>query len=73
MKAFRLLTLSSLVCAAAIGLGAQKPADPTKLGPRVGQTVPSFTLLDQHGTSTSLKSVLGTNGALLVFSRSADW
>ncbi len=73
MKAFRLLMLSSLVCAAAIGLDAQKPADPATLGPRVGQTVPGFTLPDQHGAATSLKSILGTNGALLVFSRSADW
>lgn len=57
----------------AAGLGAQTPAAIEKLGPQVGQTVPAFTLPDQNGTPTSLKSILGTNGALLVFSRSADW
>ncbi len=32
-----------------------------------------FSLRNQHGEVRSLKSVLGPNGALIVFFRSADW
>lgn len=73
MTLFRLLMAPSLVCASLVALSAQAPPDPTTLGPSVGQTVPGFSLPDQHGVQTSLKSILGANGALLVFSRSADW
>jgi cytochrome oxidase Cu insertion factor (SCO1/SenC/PrrC family) len=44
-----------------------------KSGPQVGQPAPEFTLTDQHGTPRTLKSVLGPNGATIVFFRSADW
>jgi hypothetical protein len=58
-------------------LVAQTPAKPAaeiaRLGPQVGQKVPDFTLSDQNGKPRSLKSILGRNGALLVFVRSADW
>ena len=43
------------------------------LGPQVGERVPDFTLPDQRGRSTSLESILGPNGAILMFYRSADW
>ena len=59
------------------GSVAQTPAKPAadlaRLGPQVGQKVPDFTLSDQTGTPRSLKSLLGKNGAMLVFVRSADW
>ena len=42
-------------------------------GPNVGQPVPAFSLPDQNGTARTLQSILGPNGALLVFYRSADW
>ena len=58
-------------------LGAQQPAAPAvdveKIGPQVGATVPDFSLPDQHGTTRSLKSLMGPKGAVLVFFRSADW
>jgi cytochrome oxidase Cu insertion factor (SCO1/SenC/PrrC family) len=73
MSEFRLLMVPALMCASLVALSAQKPPDPATLGPAVGQAVPSFTLPDQNGVQTSLKSILGANGALLVFSRSADW
>jgi hypothetical protein len=42
-------------------------------GPAVGTTMPAFEAPDQNGKMTSLKDVLGPNGAALVFFRSADW
>lgn len=54
---------------------AQSPvaADLQKLGPQVGQRVPEFTLRDQAGNARTLASILGKNGAMIVFFRSADW
>jgi cytochrome oxidase Cu insertion factor (SCO1/SenC/PrrC family) len=47
--------------------------DPQTLGPHVGARVPSFTLQDQHGSTRTLASLMGPNGVMLVFFRSADW
>jgi peroxiredoxin len=47
--------------------------DVQKLGPQSGTKVPDFTLSDQHGQQRSLQSLMGPNGLMLVFSRSADW
>jgi len=58
------------------GLLAQAPksaADLAKLGPQVGARVPEFSLPDQDGRVRSLASLLGRNGTMLVFFRSADW
>ena len=43
------------------------------LGPQVGEGVPDFTLNDQQGRSHTLTSLLGPQGLMLVFFRSADW
>jgi cytochrome oxidase Cu insertion factor (SCO1/SenC/PrrC family) len=47
--------------------------DVETVGPKVGDGLPDFSLRDQHGEVRSLKSVLGPNGAIIVFFRSADW
>jgi hypothetical protein len=47
--------------------------DVTAVGPRVGERVPDFVAVDQTGTTRTLQSVLGPNGAMIVFYRSADW
>ena len=47
--------------------------DVSKLGPQVGERVPDFTLRDQTGQPRSLQSIMGPNGAMLVFNRSAEW
>ena len=47
--------------------------DLSKVGPKVGERVPDFTLQDQTGRTRTLASVLGSKGAMLVFFRSADW
>jgi len=43
------------------------------LGPQVGQMLPDFRLPDQRGQERTLQSLLGPNGAVVVFFRSADW
>ncbi len=43
------------------------------LGPQIGEVVPEFTLPDQNGNLHSLDSIMGPNGAMLLFHRSADW
>jgi len=47
--------------------------DGYRTGPEIGEKVPDFTLPDQHGKSRGLTELMGSNGLLLVFSRSADW
>ena len=55
--------------AGAVGL----TVDATKLGPQVGDRVPDFSLIDQHGQRRTLASLMGPNGLVLAFNRSADW
>ena len=51
---------------------AQLP-DVDVLGPQVGEVVPDFSLVDQNGEEHTLQSIIGPNGAMLVFTRSASW
>jgi hypothetical protein len=44
-----------------------------KTGPGVGQLMPDFSAQDQTGRNQTLKSIMGSKGAMLVFFRSADW
>jgi cytochrome oxidase Cu insertion factor (SCO1/SenC/PrrC family) len=74
------VTRSAIVVACALvlssALTAQRSAetiDVEKLGPRVGAAVPAFNLPDQTGQPRTLQSVMGRNGVVLVFFRSADW
>ena len=74
-----MLVLSTLVVATAIGhAGGQSNAPAAKvdvetLGPKVGDSLPDFSLRDQRGGVRTLKSLLGPTGAVVVFFRSADW
>ena len=52
---------------------ARTPVDVSNLGPQVGEQVPDFSLPDQNGRAWSRGSIMGPNGAMLVFFRSADW
>jgi hypothetical protein len=47
--------------------------DALRSGPRIGEKVPDFKLPDQNGREHSLEQLMGPNGLLLVFVRSADW
>ena len=49
------------------------PIEVASLGPQVGERVPEFSLPDQNGEVQTLESIMGPNGALLLFHRSADW
>jgi|TARA_Y100000310_G_scaffold342789_1_gene447450 hypothetical protein len=49
------------------------PIDIASLGPQVGEAVPDFALPDQNGELHSRDSILGPQGAILLFHRSADW
>ena len=49
------------------------PIEVAALGPQVGERVPDFSLPDQNGDIQTLESVLGPNGGMLLFHRSADW
>lgn len=42
-------------------------------GPEVGERIPDFQARDQNGNLVSLSDVMGPNGAMVVFVRSADW
>ena len=42
-------------------------------GPEIGERIPDFEALDQHGNLVSLSDVMGPSGAMVVFIRSADW
>lgn len=47
--------------------------DFANLGPAAGQKFPDFSAPDQNGNTVTLASLLKSNGAVIVFFRSADW
>ncbi len=69
-------TLCLVALLVAFPLHAQEsraPINVSALGPQVGERVPDFSLPDQHGAVQTLDSIMGPNGAMLLFHRSADW
>lgn len=72
-KVFPVLVITILT-ATNVALGAEREAIVVaNLGPQVGEQVPDFQLSDQFGEIHNLESVMGPNGAMLLFHRSADW
>jgi hypothetical protein len=74
------LGLCWLILVPAVGFAARQQAstpalvvDVETVGPRVGDALPEFSLRDQGGHVRTLKSLLGSSGAVIVFFRSADW
>jgi hypothetical protein len=47
--------------------------DEMHTGPEIGEKVPDFSLADQYGKPRALGDLMGRDGLLLVFSRSALW
>lgn len=45
----------------------------TGIGLAVGQKAPAFSAPDQFGAQQTLETLKGSNGAILLFFRSADW
>jgi len=75
-----LVLVLCLALAPAAGLASPQQSNPPApvvdvetVGPKVGETLPEFSLRDQGGHIQSLKSLLGPQGAVIVFFRSADW
>ena len=68
MLATLLLGFSTLAAAQ-----SRQAIDVASLGPQIGERVPDFNLPDQSGQVHSLDSIMGPNGVMLVFFRSADW
>ncbi|MDP6582363.1 MAG: hypothetical protein QF681_17050 [Vicinamibacterales bacterium] len=66
------LSLTLVLTLAAAG-AAQDLPNVEQFGPQVGDVVPAFSLTDQNGRTQTLESIMGPNGAMLVFNRSADW
>ncbi len=54
-------------------LAALVPLAAEEYGVPKGSKMPAFELPDQNGKPHTLQSILGPNGAMLVFFRSADW
>jgi cytochrome oxidase Cu insertion factor (SCO1/SenC/PrrC family) len=74
MSAQKLLMVALMALGAVSAPAWQAPLpDVTTIGPKVGQVVPDFSLIDQNGRRQTLKSVAGPKGTMLVFFRSADW
>ena len=74
----RHVALAGALGGAALGIPTQAmqertPVDVAALGPRIGELVPDFSLPDQNGRVRTRDSILGPNGAILLFHRSADW
>jgi cytochrome oxidase Cu insertion factor (SCO1/SenC/PrrC family) len=55
------------------GQPAPPTIDVTKLGPQAGERVADFRLQDQDGKVWTRDALMGPNGLMLVFLRSADW
>ena len=72
----KLTTFSFLLLFSVSGLTSAQSRtaiDVHSLGPQVGERVPEFRLPDQNGRIQTLESIMGPNGAMLLFHRSADW
>jgi hypothetical protein len=72
----KLTTFSFLLLFSVPGLTSAQSRtaiDVHSLGPQVGERVPEFRLPDQNGRIQTLESIMGPNGAMLLFHRSADW
>jgi hypothetical protein len=60
-----------------LAAGQQSPPEKTlpsrSIGLGIGRRAPAFALSDQFGGEQSNRTLMGTNGTVLLFFRSADW
>ena len=73
MHAMIALAAVAVVTSGAVATAQGPLPEVDRFGPQVGETVPDFSLVDQFGETRTLQSLMGPNGLMLVFSRSADW
>ncbi len=55
------------------GPNTSPAVDPATLGPSIGQVIPPFQAPDQEGRLRDFSSLVGPNGLVVAFFRSADW
>ena len=67
------VTMVVLVLSSAVNGQDRQAIDIAALGPQVGDQVPDFSLPDQFGEIQTLQSIMGEQGAMIVFHRSANW
>ena len=68
---------AALLCLAVPALaqnagGSRIPANLTT-GPEIGERIPHIEAVDQHGQRRDFDGIVGPNGAMILFYRSADW
>lgn len=75
----RFLAITAILLVAPM-IRAQEDFDPldpldddAQIGVAVGAKIPDFRAVDQHGKLVGFDAIKGTNGAVLLFHRSADW
>ena len=66
-------TMVVTVLSSAVIAQERQAIDIAALGPQVGDEVPDFSLPDQFGEIQTLESIMGEQGAMIVFHRSANW
>ncbi len=78
-RTMRVLVVATFMLGMTSAVRAQAPApewvkvDLSKLGPQVGEQVPDFSLKDQAGKTWTRSSIIGAEGTMVVFVRSAEW
>ncbi len=72
---FTLLLLAGLITPGPVVAQTLEPSriKVSELGPQVDEIVPDFSLMDQNGETWTRDAIMGPNGAMLVFIRSAGW
>lgn len=73
LRASRLALLLASLGVTVVLAQSQPPVALDAVGPQPGTVVPAFSAVDQTGATRTLASIMGRRGAMLVFSRSADW
>ena len=67
------LLLAGLLALPVLAQQSPPRIDVARLGPQVGEQIADFRLEDQRGQAWTRDSIMGPNGAMLVFARSVDW
>lgn len=84
MKVKWIVLSAAAVCAAlavSAAFGQERPRlrplpktdQGVKTGPAVGEKIPAFQAVDQHGRRRSFEDLRGPRGLVLMFVRSAEW
>ena len=72
MKLFLIGWIAGSLCLPVWGQ-LQGLRDATQIGPATGAMAAEFSLPDQSGQRRTMESLMGPQGLVLVFFRSADW